>query len=59
MPQVFVSNNYSISNPNYTYAQTLFDIADSLGFESVYGRMSAEEFADSWEKQTLEIVNAQ
>lgn len=59
LPQAFVSNNYAISNPDYVYAQTLFDIADQLGFEAVYGRMTAEEFAESWEKQTVEIVNAQ
>lgn len=59
MPQAFVSNNYSISNPDYVYAQTLFDIADQLGYEAIYGRMTAEEYAETWEKQTLEIVEAQ
>lgn len=59
LPQAFVSNRYSISNPDYTYSQILFDVLDSLGWEAVYGRMSAEEFAQTWEKQTLEKIAAQ
>ena len=59
MPQAFVSNNYGISNPAYTYAQILFDVCDSLGLEAVYGRITPEEYAESWEKQTLEKVAAQ
>lgn len=59
MPQAFVSNNYGITNPNYLWSQTLFDVLDGLGWEAVYGRISAEDFAETWEKQTLEKISAQ
>lgn len=59
LPQAFVSNNYAISNPNYTYSQILFDVLDGLDWEAVYGRMTPEEYADAWEKQTLEKIAAQ
>ncbi|NLJ65271.1 MAG: extracellular solute-binding protein [Christensenellaceae bacterium] len=59
MPQAFVSNNYSISNPNYVYSQTLFDVLDGLGWDGVYGNISSADFADTWEKQTIEKVSAQ
>jgi multiple sugar transport system substrate-binding protein len=59
LPQAFVSNNYGISNPNFTYAQILFDVLDSLGWESVYGRMSPEDFAETWAKQTQGKIDAQ
>lgn len=59
LPQAFVSNSYNISNPNYVYSQLLFDVLDGLGWEGVYGRISADEFAQTWEKQTLEKIAAQ
>lgn len=59
LPQAFVANAYSIANPDYTYAQILFDVVDGLGWEVLYGRMTPEEFAQAWEKQTLEKIEAQ
>lgn len=58
MGQAFVGDSYSVTGPNYVYTQTLYDVLDNLDWEAVYGRMTAEEFADSWEKQTQELVAA-
>ena len=59
MPQAFVAENYSISNPNFTYSQILFDVLDGLDWEAVYGRMTPEEYADAWQTQAQERINAQ
>ena len=59
MAQAFVSNNYSISLPPYTYSQLLFDVCDSLGYEAIFGHITPEDYAETWEKQTIEKVNAQ
>ena len=59
LPQAFVANNYAISNPNFTYSQLLFDVLDNLDWEAVYGRMTPEEYADAWQTQAQERIDAQ
>lgn len=59
MPQAFVSNSYGISNPNFTWTQLMLDVLDNLNWECVYGRMTAEEYADAWVTQTEEKIAAQ
>ena len=59
MPQAFVSNNYGINNPNFTWTQLMLDVLDGLNWECVYGRMTAEEYADAWITQTGEKIAAQ
>lgn len=59
MSQAYMSNNYNITDFSYIYDSIVLDVLMSFDWQPVYGQMTAQEFAQSWEKQVQERIAAQ
>lgn len=59
MPQAYLSNNYKVTDFSYVYASVVLDVLMSFDWQPVYGQMTPQQFAESWEKQVQERVAAQ
>lgn len=59
LPQSYLSNHYNVVDVAYTYSSIVLDTLMSFDWQPLYGQMTAQEFAESWEKQTMERIAAQ
>ncbi|MDD3214776.1 MAG: extracellular solute-binding protein [Eubacteriales bacterium] len=59
LPQAFVADNYEPFTPPYRYTAILTGVIDSLGWQPVYGYMSADDYVDTLIKQISEKIAAQ
>lgn len=60
LPQAFVANNYAPYSPMYKYNSILtMNVISALDWQAVYGYLSAEDYANAIEKQTLDIIAQQ
>ena len=60
LPQAFVANNYEPYSPMYKYNSILTTtVINGFDWQPVYGYISAQDYADAIEKQTLDVIAVQ